>query len=243
MESFLFTWCSWQFRHSFGHVTSPPSSSGWDWAKPLLSLTEARKILLYCVPCLVDPYSSVSDGVRPGVATVLVPLHRLTLLRPQKPRDLGHIFGHILLPFFRLFMGFCFSFGSGSFAIVFCRSSLGVTDCVRPGVATFFILIVDDITVTSQVTRSFRWWSHILFTGTSPLHAQFSFDDCSVPLNFFKYITSDSSLRLSQQPYSRFFPPTEWCCLCDPLISVLVRYCHFPFLYTVTSRFSGSIIH
>ena len=78
---------------------------------------------------------------------------------------------------------------------------------------------------------------------TSPLHAQFSFDDCSVPLNFFKYITSDSSLRLSQQPYSRFFPPTEWCCLCDPLISVLVKYCRFPFLYTVTSRFSGSTIH
>ena len=78
---------------------------------------------------------------------------------------------------------------------------------------------------------------------TSPLHAQFSFDDCSVPLNFFKYITSDSSLRLSQQPYYRFFPPTEWCCLCDPLISVLVKYCRFPFLYTVTSRFSGSIIH
>ena len=83
----------------------------------------------------------------------------------------------------------------------------------------------------------------IVQSRTSPLHAQFSFDDCSVPLNFFKYITSDSSLRLSQQPYYRFFPPTEWCCLCDPLISVLVKYCRFPFLYTVTSRFSGSIIH
>ena len=84
---------------------------------------------------------------------------------------------------------------------------------------------------------------HYVQSRTSPLHAQFSFDDCSVPLNLFKYITSDSSLRLSQQPYSRFFPPTEWCCLCDPLISVLVKYCRFPFLYTVTSRFSGSIIH
>ena len=37
-------------------------------------------------------------------------------------------------------MGFCFSFGSESLAIVFCRGSLGVTDCVRPGVATFFII-------------------------------------------------------------------------------------------------------
>ena len=69
-----------------------------------------------------------------------IPLHRLTFLRPQKPRDLGHIFGHILLPFFQHFMGFCFSFGSESLALVFCRSSLSVTDCVRPGVATFFVL-------------------------------------------------------------------------------------------------------
>ena len=38
-------------------------------------------------------------------------------------------------------MGFCFSFGP--FAIVFCKSFLGVTDCVRPGVATFSYVIIN----------------------------------------------------------------------------------------------------
>ena len=78
-----------------------------------------------------------------------VPLHRLTFLRPQKPRDfrahprpqtpqappqklrdLGHIFGHILLPFFSSLWAF-------AFLLVRLLLYLGVTDCVRPGVATF----------------------------------------------------------------------------------------------------------
>ena len=83
-----------------------------------------------------------------------VPLHRLTFLRPQKPRDfrahprpqtpqalsllpqklcdLGHIFGHILLPFF---LSILWAF---AFLLVRLLLYLGVMDCVRPGVATFF---------------------------------------------------------------------------------------------------------
>ena len=85
----------------------------------------------------------------------LIPLHRLTFLRPQKPRDfrahprpqtpqalsllpqklcdLGHIFGHILLPFF---LSILWAF---AFLLVRLLLYLGVTDCVRPGVATFFM--------------------------------------------------------------------------------------------------------
>ena len=54
---------------------------------------------------------------------------------------------------------------------------------------------------------------NLLQSRTSPLHAQFSFDDCSVP-------------------------PTKWCCLCDPLISVLI----LPFPHSFTRSRHASLV-
>ena len=99
----------------------------------------------------------------------------------------------------------------------------------------------------ARVESAFLSAKHLIILGNClhtvtlemiPLHAQFSFDDCSVPLNLLKYITSQSSLRLSQQPYSRFFPPTKWCCLCDPLISVLI----LPFPHSFTRSRHASLV-
>ena len=83
-------------------------------------------------------------------------------------------------------MGFCFSFGSESLAIVFCRGSLGVTDCVRPGVATFFIRTVTQVRVCMDARACRCLRSGSMFLLNQP--------DTANPFHHLQYLAPPTSV-------------------------------------------------